>query len=89
MRRVWKNKVKTNVYEIKNQVSGHLVFTNGIFDILHIGHVDYLYKAKEMGDILIVGVNSDGSAQQIKRKPTIPGFQRAHVLAGLACVRHW
>lgn len=45
-----------------------VVFTNGVFDILHSGHVDYLSKAKSLGDILIVGVNSDSSVRRIKEK---------------------
>ena len=45
-----------------------IVFTNGCFDILHAGHVDYLAKAKEKGDILIVGLNSDASVKRIKGK---------------------
>ncbi len=65
-----------------------VVFTNGCFDILHLGHVDYLQKAKALGDVLIVGVNSDESVQRIKgeKRPVVPQGDRAHVLAALACV---
>jgi len=47
-----------------------VVFTNGVFDILHAGHVDYLAKAKSKGDILIVAVNSDSSVKKIKGEPS-------------------
>jgi rfaE bifunctional protein nucleotidyltransferase chain/domain len=65
-----------------------LVFTNGCFDILHIGHVRYLNQARSMGDILVVGVNSDRSVSEIKGKarPIVPELERAEVLAALACV---
>ncbi len=62
-----------------------IVLTNGCFDILHAGHVDYLYKAKALGDILIVGLNSDSSIKRIKgsRRPIIPENMRAHLLDSL------
>jgi D-beta-D-heptose 7-phosphate kinase/D-beta-D-heptose 1-phosphate adenosyltransferase len=65
-----------------------VVFTNGCFDILHLGHVDYLQKAKAMGDILMVGVNSDDSVKRIKsdKRPVVPEGDRAQVLAALASV---
>jgi len=65
-----------------------VVFTNGCFDILHIGHVRYLNKARSMGDALIVGLNSDSSVRVIKGapRPLIPELERAEVLAALACV---
>jgi D-beta-D-heptose 7-phosphate kinase/D-beta-D-heptose 1-phosphate adenosyltransferase len=65
-----------------------LVFTNGCFDILHIGHVRYLNQARSMGDILVVGVNSDRSVSEIKgnARPIVPELERAEVLAALACV---
>lgn len=65
-----------------------LVFTNGCFDILHIGHARYLAAAKSEGDILIIGVNSDESVRTIKgkKRPIIPQAYRAEVLAALACV---
>jgi D-beta-D-heptose 7-phosphate kinase/D-beta-D-heptose 1-phosphate adenosyltransferase len=65
-----------------------IVFTNGCFDILHVGHVRYLTAAKAEGDVLIVGLNSDRSIRQIKdpRRPIVPEDQRAEVLAGLECV---
>lgn len=65
-----------------------IVFTNGCFDILHAGHVRYLEKAKSLGDILVVGMNSDRSIRKIKdpKRPIVPQAYRAEVLAGLACV---
>lgn len=65
-----------------------IVFTNGCFDILHFGHVRYLEKARQLGDFLIVGLNSDASVRALKG-PTRPVNQegnRAGVLCGLACV---
>lgn len=65
-----------------------IVFTNGCFDILHAGHIRYLHAARNAGDILIVGLNSDLSVGAIKgdKRPLIPQNQRAEVLAGLASV---
>ncbi len=52
------------------QLSGKkIVFTNGCFDLLHLGHIDYLSKARDCGDVLVVGVNTDDSVQRIKGKP--------------------
>jgi D-beta-D-heptose 7-phosphate kinase/D-beta-D-heptose 1-phosphate adenosyltransferase len=65
-----------------------VVFTNGCFDLLHLGHVRYLQEARALGDILVVGVNSDASARKIKGpgRPLVPQDERAEVLAALACV---
>lgn len=65
-----------------------IVFTNGCFDILHSGHVDYLEQAGDMGDFLVVGLNSDESVKRLKGgdRPVNPAPDRARVLAGLACV---
>lgn len=64
-----------------------IVFTNGCFDILHIGHIRYLEEAKKMGDVLIVGLNSDRSVSAIKPgRPVIPEGQRAEVLSALCMV---
>jgi D-beta-D-heptose 7-phosphate kinase/D-beta-D-heptose 1-phosphate adenosyltransferase len=62
-----------------------VVFTNGVFDILHSGHVDYLTKAKSLGDILIVGVNSDSSVHRIKgdKRPVINEKERAFIISSL------
>ncbi len=65
-----------------------IVFTNGCFDLLHIGHVRYLEKAKALGDVLVVGVNSDSSVRKLKgpQRPILPEEERAGVLSGLGCV---
>ena len=62
-----------------------VVFTNGCFDILHSGHIDYLSKSKELGDILIVGLNSDSSIRRIKgeRRPIMNEIDRAFILSNL------
>lgn len=65
-----------------------IVFTNGTFDILHLGHVTYLQKAKTFGDILLVGVNTDQSVKSYKdpKRPVNPEQDRLKVLTALACV---
>ncbi len=65
-----------------------VVFTNGVFDILHRGHVDYLYAARALGDCLVVGLNTDASARRLKgpERPLNVEQDRALVLAGLGCV---
>lgn len=67
-----------------------LVFTNGVFDLLHLGHVRYLQEARALGDILVVGLNSDASVRRLKgpRRPLVPQAERAELLAALACVDH-
>lgn len=65
-----------------------VVFTNGCFDILHIGHVRYLGAARALGDVLVVGVNTDDSVRRIKGpdRPLNPEAERAEILAALECV---
>jgi len=65
-----------------------LVFTNGCFDILHRGHVEYLYQARTMGDALVVAVNTDASVERLKGpgRPVVPQGDRALVLAALESV---
>lgn len=65
-----------------------VVFTNGCFDILHLGHITYLQKAKQLGDILIVGVNTDASVRRLKgpTRPVNSQIDRAVVLAALKSV---
>lgn len=64
------------------------VFTNGCFDILHAGHAQYLEEAKGLGDLLVVGVNSDASVRRLKgdQRPIVPLNERQIVLAALECV---
>jgi rfaE bifunctional protein nucleotidyltransferase chain/domain len=65
-----------------------VVFTNGVFDLLHIGHLRYLQQARTLGDALIVGLNSDRSVRANKgpQRPITPEAERAEVLEALACV---
>nr|WP_168194288.1 D-glycero-beta-D-manno-heptose 1-phosphate adenylyltransferase [Thermodesulfobacterium sp. TA1] len=88
-----KNKLKTleelKKHIVKRKAKGQkMVFTNGCFDILHAGHVDYLEKARSLGDFLVVGLNSDLSIKKIKgpERPINPQTFRAKVLSGLECV---
>lgn len=65
------------------------MFTNGCFDLMHIGHTRYLQAAKALGDVLVVGVNSDVSVRTLDKapdRPIVPEAQRAEVLAALGCV---
>ncbi|ABR55987.1 rfaE bifunctional protein [Methanococcus aeolicus Nankai-3] len=82
-----KNLLNNMVNELKNQ-NLKIVFTNGCFDILHKGHVEYLNHAKKFGDILIVGINSDKSIKNIKgdKRPIIPLESRMYVLDSLKSV---
>jgi len=65
-----------------------VVFTNGVFDLLHVGHLRYLQQARELGDALIVGLNSDRSVRANKgeSRPVTPEAERAEILQALACV---
>ena len=66
-----------------------IVFTNGCFDLMHIGHTRYLREAKALGHLLVVGVNSDASVRSLDKgsdRPIVPEDQRAEVLAALECV---
>jgi rfaE bifunctional protein nucleotidyltransferase chain/domain len=67
---------------------GQLVFTNGCFDLLHRGHVEYLFAARELGDALVVALNTDDSVRRLKgpERPVTSELDRAFVIAGLACV---
>lgn len=67
-----------------------VVWTNGCFDLLHVGHLRSLEQAKTLGDVLVVGVNSNGSVRALKGagRPLVPAFQRAELLAGLDVVDH-
>lgn len=79
--------------QLRNELrskGGSIVFTNGVFDILHAGHVMYLEAARAMGDVLIVGMNTDESVRRIKgpTRPVNAQQDRALVLAALRCVDH-
>lgn len=89
----YKSKVKT-IRQLKPILAGlrkrgrRIVFTNGCFDLLHIGHLRYLERARRHGDRLVVGINSDRSVKKIKGplRPLLPQAERAEVLAALSCV---
>ena len=86
-----KVKEKEDLCEILKRLKAEgkrVAFTNGCFDLLHIGHLRYLEKAKTLGDILIVGVNSDASVQGLKGpgRPVLPLEERMELLSGLECV---
>jgi rfaE bifunctional protein nucleotidyltransferase chain/domain len=75
------------IVDSQKAVGRKIVFTNGCFDILHIGHIRCLKEAKSIGDVLVVGVNSDRSVSRIKpERPVNPQDQRAEVLASLEMV---
>ncbi len=85
------NKIVNGDFFSKNSLffnNKTVVFTNGCFDVLHYGHIDYLAKARNLGDILIVGLNSDESVRRLKgtNRPINPQFARASLLAALAFV---
>ena len=65
-----------------------VVFANGCFDLLHVGHIRYLQSARRLGDALVVGLNSDESVRRLKgpQRPLMPEDERAEILAALACV---
>lgn len=67
-----------------------VVTTNGCFDVLHLGHLRYLQAARQLGDLLVVAVNSDTSVRQLKgeNRPLVPEVERAEMLAGLECVNY-
>jgi rfaE bifunctional protein nucleotidyltransferase chain/domain len=78
-------KTRRSIWKQENQA---VVFTNGCFDILHLGHVDYLEKARQTGSKMIVGVNADASVRQLKgpTRPVNNEYARARILAALAFV---
>ena len=74
--------------ESRRRLGQRIAFTNGVFDLLHPGHVRYLQAARREGDVLIVGINSDRSVRANKgpSRPIMPESERAEVLEALACV---
>ena len=83
--RDWK-KLKSEVETARK--GRKVVFTNGCFDILHVGHVRYLQEARAQGDLLVVGLNSDASVRELKgpERPLQSEDDRAEIMAGLGCV---
>jgi D-beta-D-heptose 7-phosphate kinase/D-beta-D-heptose 1-phosphate adenosyltransferase len=80
--------VLTAVIKAEKARDRRIVFTNGCFDLLHAGHVKYLQKARCLGDILVLGLNSDASVRRLKgeKRPLIGEEERAHILAALDCI---
>ena len=69
--------------------TGRLVFTNGVFDLLHRGHVSYLVEARRLGDLLVVGINTDASVRRLSKgpeRPLVAAHDRGWLLAALECV---
>ncbi|MEW6675176.1 MAG: D-glycero-beta-D-manno-heptose 1-phosphate adenylyltransferase [Nitrospirota bacterium] len=80
------NELKETVDRLKAK-GKRIVFTNGCFDIIHVGHIRYLKEAKALGDILVIGLNSDRSVSIIKpERPINPQNQRAEILSSLEMV---
>lgn len=78
----------SSIVNTLKQDGKRIVFTNGCFDIIHVGHVRYLKEARELGDVLVVGLNSDISVRTIKgsNRPIVPQGERAEVLSSLKYV---
>jgi D-beta-D-heptose 7-phosphate kinase/D-beta-D-heptose 1-phosphate adenosyltransferase len=83
----WQEARRT-VQQVQSQ-GRKVVFTNGCFDLLHVGHVRYLQAARALGDFLVVGLNDDASVHRLSKgpeRPLTPQAERAEILAALACV---
>lgn len=72
----------------RRAAGARIVFTNGVFDLLHVGHTNYLRRARALGDMLVIGLNSDASTRRLKgpERPLVPQEERAALLAELAVV---
>jgi D-beta-D-heptose 7-phosphate kinase/D-beta-D-heptose 1-phosphate adenosyltransferase len=86
--KVKERKILKKILDILRRKGKKIVFTNGCFDLIHIGHVRYLEKARGFGDILVVAINTDSSIKRIKgrERPITPQGERAEVLASLSNV---
>ena len=82
-----RNELATVLQQLKSE-GNVIVTTNGCFDVLHLGHLRYLQAARQLGDLLVVAINSDASVRELKgeNRPLIPEDERAEMLAGLECV---
>ena len=81
--------VLSQILQLQQKQEKKVVFTNGCFDLLHVGHVRYLQYARDLGDLLVVAVNSDQSVQSLNKgpgRPLTPVDQRMEMLAALTCV---
>ena len=78
----------TKELNARRATGARIVSTNGVFDLLHVGHLRYLQAARQCGDLLVVGVNSDACTRLLKgpSRPFVPEDERAEMLAGLICV---
>lgn len=88
-------KIQLNHQALKSQLASErvgkkVVFTNGCFDLLHVGHVRYLQEARRQGDLLVVALNTDESVQKLKgpTRPVQHELDRAEIMAALECVSH-
>jgi len=81
-------KVLARTLEARREQGERIVSTNGVFDVLHVGHTRYLQAARALGDLLVVGINTDACTQRLKGtdRPFVPEDERAEVLAALDCV---
>ena len=88
MNRILGRKEASTLIDNLKKEGKKVVFTNGCFDILHVGHLRYLEQAKDQGDILVIGVNSDASVRRLKgpTRPINSELDRAEILAGLRAV---
>lgn len=88
MHKILDRKILKDKLEALRKEGKKIAFTNGCFDILHVGHVRYLKEAKKTADILVLALNSDASVQAIKglKRPLVSGEERAEVLAALECI---
>jgi rfaE bifunctional protein nucleotidyltransferase chain/domain len=80
---------RTELAQVLAALPGTTVFTNGVFDLMHVGHLRYLQAARALGDRLVVAVNADSSVRRLNKgpeRPILPEDERAELLAGLACV---
>src|SRR5437016_9310495 len=76
------------VVEYRQEAGERGVFTNGCFDLLHLGHVRYLQQARALGDFLMLGLNDDAGVRALKGpgRPLVPQAERAEILAALTCI---
>ena len=88
MHKILDRKILKDKLEVLRKKGKKIAFTNGCFDILHLGHVRYLKEAKKTADILVLALNSDASVRAIKgaKRPLVSGEERAEVLAALECI---
>jgi len=88
LQKIWRRHELALEVQRRQQQGERSVFTNGCFDLIHLGHVRYLQEARSMGDFLVLGLNSDASTRQLKGegRPLVPEQERAEVLAALSCI---